>query len=167
MDGTYALETPKLQVIKLEFRNWNYWIGNDRIKLHCIYNKSCLCLTAKMTQSKTMRTRYHATRPGGTNGVGWDSSQPSYGSYPIPIPTGGRGRLCPSYMDVPINFDPFRRAWLSGYATVFCVRIYLLIMSGKPAPPPKKVKQKFCIAGLRSKNLNERKLHIQQQIYLI
>ena len=42
-----------------------------------------------MTQSKTMRTRYHATRPGGTNGVGWDSSQPSFGSYPIPIPTGG------------------------------------------------------------------------------
>ena len=58
-----------------------------------------------------------------------------------------------------LNFNPFRRAWLSGYATVFCVRIYLLIMSGKPAPPPKKVKQKFCIAGLRSKNLNEWKLH--------
>ena len=54
-----------------------------------------------------------------------------------------------------LNFNPFRRAWLSGYATVFCVRIYLLIMSGKPAPPPKKVKQKFCIAGLRSKNLDE------------
>jgi hypothetical protein len=42
-----------------------------------------------------------------------------------------------------LNFNPFRRAWLSGYATVFCVRIYLLIMSGKPAPPPKKSKAEF------------------------
>ena len=70
---------------------------------------SCLCLTAKMTQSKTMRTRLKDITPpgpvdGGTRGVGWDSFQPSFGSYPIPIPTEGRGRLCPSYKDVPIKF---------------------------------------------------------------
>ena len=64
--------------------------------------------------------RYHATRPGGQwnkggGGVGWDSSQPFFGSYPIPIPTGGRGRLCPSWKEVPIKFlsvPPCLAEWL-------------------------------------------------------
>jgi len=132
----------------LEFLNWTYLIGNDRIKLHYIYNKSCLCLTAKMTQSKTMRTRLKDITPpgpvdGGTRGlVGIRPNHLLAATLYLFRQRGGVDYAHHIGM-FQWNFNPFRRAWLSGYATVFCVRIYLLIMSGKPAPPPKKVKQNF------------------------
>ena len=92
--------------------------------------------------------RYHATRPGGQWNKGGGALVGIHPNHFLAATLslfrqGGGVDYAHHERKFQLNFYPFRRAWLSGYATVFCVRIYLLIMSGKPALPPKKVKQNF------------------------